>query len=244
MAKATLVPAVDVHVHRLFARYAGLPVGVVTQCAANHASLVHGSWHADDGRSWVENAKALFEKCDDYVFELLHQASTREQHKQAWCNEQVWQHLLAAGQRVLDFGGGLGLASSLLADAGKQVTYCDVDGPAARFAAWFFGEAAQRVEMLRTAAARPELPAGRQWDVVLAEHVLEHVADAAATAEALARATARGGLLHLVLDGPAPAATPLARHVDVKVLLAGAPTLAAMERVPLGDDSHLLFRAR
>jgi SAM-dependent methyltransferase len=244
MAQATLAPAADVHVHRLFARYAGLPVGVVTQCAANHASLLHGSWHEAGDRTWTENARALFEGCDDYVFELLHHASTRAQHKQEWSNEHVWQHLLAAGPRVLDFGGGLGLASSLLADAGKQVSYCDVDGPAARFAAWFFAHGAQRVEMLRTSAARPELPAGRQWDVVLAEHVLEHVADPAATVEALARATARGGLLHVVLDVAPQLAAPLTRHVDAATLLAGSQALAAMERVPLAGENHLLFRAR
>lgn len=244
MAIATAVPAVDSHVHRLFARYAGLPVGVVTQCAANHAALLHDSWREATEQSWVENATALFERCDDYVFELLHRATTRAQQQQAWCNEHVWGHLLAAGPTVLDFGGGLGLASSLLADAGKHVTYCDLDGPAARFAAWFFAQAGQSIEMRSTRAARPELPAGRRWHVVLAEHVLEHVADPVATIEVLARAAHRRGLLHVVLDNAPLPGAPLTRRVDVDALLAGSPALRAMQRVPLTDDGHLLFRAR
>ncbi len=233
----------DTHVHRLFAVYAGLPVGVVTQCAANHAQVLHDAWHAEPGRSWGENARALFEQCDDYVFELLHDASTRRRRLQSWGEEHVWQQLLAAGPRALDFGGGLGLASSLLADAGKRVTYCDVDGPAARFAAWYFARTGQPVELLRTSAAEPALPAGRQWDVVLAEHVLEHVADPVATADALARAVAPDGLLHVVVDVGAHRLRPHARAVDADALLAGSAALRALLRLPAAEDGHLLFRA-
>jgi SAM-dependent methyltransferase len=243
MVHSTIVPAFDVHVHRLFARYAGMPVGVVTQCAANHAALLHDSWRPEPGRSHDELAHALFERCDDYVFELLHGAATREQRRQACLHEQTWSHLMAAGPRVLDFGGGLGLSSSLLATTGKQVTYCDVDGPAARFAAWLFAQDGQRIEVLRTAVECAELPRGRQWDVVLAEHVLEFVAEPVTMANALAAAVAPGGLLLLVLDAEPRAAAPLARPVDRDALLR-APALAAMERVALPDARQLLFRAR
>lgn len=243
MTQATLAPAAELHVHRLFARYAGLPVGVVTQCAANHASLLHDAWHPAADRAWEDNARALFERCDDYMYELLHAATTRLRQKDAWCSEHVWPHLLAAGPRVLDFGGGLGLASSLLAAVGKQVTYLDVEGPAARFAAWYFAAAGQAIEQLRTPAARTELPAGRQWDVVLVEHVLEHVADPVATVEVLARAVAPGGLLHLRLVAGERVAGPLARPVELTTLLAGSRTLRAMAHPMQSDDGNSLFRA-
>jgi SAM-dependent methyltransferase len=244
MALATPVSLADTHVHRLFAVHAGMPVGVVTQCAANHAPLLHAAWHAEPGRSWGENARALFEQCDDYVFELLHDASTRKRRLQDYDAEHVWPQLVAAGPRVLDFGGGLGLASSLLADAGKTVTYCDVDGPAARFAAWFFARTGQRIELLRTSAAGPALPSGRQWDVVLAEHVLEHVEDPVAVAGALAAVVAPEGLLHVVVDTGAHTLRPHAREVDVDALLAGSPALRAMSRLPSAAAGHLLLRAR
>jgi SAM-dependent methyltransferase len=244
MVTAAPISLADTHVHRLFAVHAGMPVGVVTQCAANHAQLLHDAWHADPTRSWGDNARALFEQCDDYVFELLHDASTRKRQLQAYDEEHVWHQLVGAGPRVLDFGGGLGLASSLLADAGKHVTYCDVDGPAARFAQWYFQRTGQHVEVLRTSAASPALPAGRQWDVVLAEHVLEHVADPAAVAGMLARAVATGGLLHLVVDTGAHRVRPHARDVDLDALVASTPTLAAMARQPSAADGHVLLRAR
>jgi SAM-dependent methyltransferase len=243
MAVTAAAPSIaDTHVHRLYAVYAGMPVGVVTQCAANHAALLHDAWHADASRSWGENARALFEQCDDYVFELLHDASTRVRQLQAFDEEHVWPQLLAAGERVLDFGGGLGLASSLLAGAGKHVTYCDVDGPAARFAQWFFQRTGQHVEVLRTSALAPALPAGRQWDVVLAQHVLEHVADAGAVAATLARAVAPGGLLHVVVDADQHRARPHARAVDLEAL-AACPALRGMARLPAAADGHLLLRA-
>jgi SAM-dependent methyltransferase len=245
MTNAAPVLVADQHVHRLYAQFARLPVGVVTQCAASHSALVHGAWHADPNRSWAENARALFEQCDEYVFELLHAATTRAQHQAAWGQEHVQTHFLHAGPLVLDFGGGLGLASSLLADAGKRVTYCDVDGPAARFANWFFAQVGNDVESLRVEAARPQLPAGRQWDIVLAEHVLEHVADPVATVELLVQALRPQGVLHVVL--PAAGAVggsvaSLLRPVDAAMLLAGSSALRALGRVELGDDQHLLFR--
>jgi SAM-dependent methyltransferase len=242
MLNAAPVLEADQHVHRLFARFANLPVGMITQCAASHAALVHGAWHADPNRSWAENARALFEQCDEYVFELLHAATTRAQHQAAWSQEHVQGHLLGAGSLVLDFGGGLGLASSLLADAGKQVTYCDVDGPAARFASWFFAHVGNAVETLRVDAARPLLPAGRRWDIVLAEHVLEHVADPVATVEMLVQALRPQGLLHVVLSPAGATGASLSRPVDAAMLLAGSPALRALGRVELGDDQHLLFR--
>ena len=234
------VSIADTHVHRLFALYARLPVGVVTQCAANHAQLLHDAWQADPTRPWGDNAQALFERCDDYVFELLHAASTRSRRQQAWADEHVWDALLAAGPRVLDFGGGLGLASSLLASAGKQVTYCDVEGPAARFAAWLFARAAQPVQVLCTPAALPALPAGQHWDAVLAEHVLEHVADPAAVAAMLARAVAPGGLLVLAVDPGA--ARVHAQRVDLEQLRVGCPALAAMQCVAPSAAGRLLLR--
>jgi SAM-dependent methyltransferase len=244
MAIAAPISIADTHVHRLYAVYAAMPVGVVTQCATNHAALLHDAWHADAARSWGDNARALFEQCDEYVFELLHDASTRERQLQAFGEEHVWPQLLAAGERVLDFGGGLGLASSLLATHGKHVTYCDVDGPAARFATWFFQRTGQHVEVLRTAAASPSLPPGRQWDVVLAQHVLEHVEDPVALAATLARAVAPGGLLHLVVDAGAHRGRAHARVVDLDAVLAAEPALRAMARLPSAADGHVLLRAR
>lgn len=231
----------DAHVHRLFAHYANLPVGVVTQCATNHAALVHGAWHQDPRRSWAENAHALFARCDDYVFELLHQAASRDRQRAIWSREEVWARFLAAGPEVLDFGGGLGLASSLLADAGKRVTYCDVLGPAAAFAAWFFDQVGADVEMLQTDVAAPRLPAGRQWDLVLAEHVLEHVADPVATVETLAGAVRSGGLLHVLVARPGADCATLAHAVDLPALVHGSPTLRTMERVGASDTDHALF---
>src|SRR5436190_4433835 len=163
MPQSTAVRGADAHVHRLYAEHTGLPVGMVTQCATNHASMVEAAWHAHPGASRADKARTFYAQCDDYVFDLLHHASTRERHRAAFGEDHVWPWLAGAGPTALDFGGGLVLGASALAQAGKQVTYADVNGAAARFASWLFDLAGQRVELLRGAAA-PEVPAGRQWD--------------------------------------------------------------------------------
>lgn len=245
MSHATIAVDAEAHVHRLYAEFAGLPVGVVTQCAANHAALVHDCWHVCPGGSWEEKALVFYELCGDYAYELLHAASTRARRQAGLVADRVWHWLGDAGPEVLDFGGGLGLASSVLCAAGKQVTYCDVDGPAARFAAWFFGLAGQPVEVLLTPSQVPGLPRRRKWDVMLVENVLEHVPTPAATIEILARAVRRGGLLLLRLPGGgAPSSSPLVRPIELPSLLAGAPALAAMELMVRSDDGCLLFRSR
>jgi 2-polyprenyl-3-methyl-5-hydroxy-6-metoxy-1,4-benzoquinol methylase len=243
MPQRTAVRDADAHVHRLYAEHAGLPVGMVTQCATNHASMVGAAWHAHPGASREHKARTFYAQCDDYVFDLLHHSSTRARHQAAFGEDHVWPWLTGAGPTALDFGGGLGLGASVLAQAGKQVTYLDVHGAAARFASWLFDLAGQGVEQLRNAPGAPDVPAGRQWDVVLAEHVLEHVPDPVATIDRLSRAVRGRGLVFVRL--PCSGSTsPLVNTIDAQTLLVASNALAAMELLLSSDDGSLLFRAR
>ncbi|MBL9077398.1 MAG: class I SAM-dependent methyltransferase [Planctomycetes bacterium] len=242
MTTSTAVRAADAHVHRLYADYSGLPVGVVTQCVQHADTLAQLTWQACPGDDWAAKARAWHQRHEECVFLLMQRTAQRAQRRREHERTGFAGLVADAGPDVLDFGGGLGFTASLLAEAGKRVTYVDVDGPVARFAQWYLAECGPSgITVGTTPADRAELPAGRQWDLVLAERVLESVPDAGAVAERLAQALLPGGTLFVVLDDAA--ATPLQRPVDVDELLAAAPTLRRLQHVLRGDDGRHAFRA-
>ncbi len=244
MVPTTQAVRADEHLHRLYADYAALPVGIVTQCAQNHAAMVHAAWLELPGRTWAERARAFYEDGEECLFDLLSQDPSREARLGAREADGSWAWWKGAGPRVLDYGGGLGLTSSLLRDAGKQVTYVDVDGAIARFASWFFTGAGQAdVEVVTGGAVDVAVPRERTFDLVLAENVLEHVTDPVALVEALVRATGTQGLLCLRVDPrPATLAEPQRRELSVEQLLRRSAALRALEHVQCSDDGRHVFR--
>jgi SAM-dependent methyltransferase len=244
MSTITPVGAADLHVHRLYGEYAGLPVGVVTQCAQHADALQQLTWQACPGADRAAKACAYHEGHEADVFAQLHRTSSRAQRRHEHERSGLAGWLAESGDAALDFGGGLGLSSSLLREAGKRVTYVDVDGPAAAFARWYFARSGQPdIELLTTPSDRVVLPAGRQWDLVLVERVLECVPDPAAVVERLAGALARGGVLYLVLESALTVTGPSARPVAVDDLLARAPALRRLQHVLCGQDGRHAFRA-
>ncbi|MBX3462253.1 MAG: class I SAM-dependent methyltransferase [Planctomycetes bacterium] len=239
---STLAPVgiADAHVHRLYADYSGLPVGVVTQCVQHAAALQHVAWQDCGGADFAARARAFHERHEESVFLQLQRTPSRTVRRQEHDGAGVagW---LPDGAAVLDFGGGLGLSSALLAEAGHTVTYVDVDGPAAAFARWYFAACGlAAIDVRTTPVDACELPSGRQFDLVLAERVLECVPDPVAVVERLARALRPGGTLYLVLD--AAAAGPLARPVDLGALRAGSPALRRLAPVLDAGDGRHAFR--
>ena len=243
---STVVPicAADAHIHRLYAEYAGLPVGVVTQCVQHAVALQQVIWNASDGATWAAKARAFHEGHEEAVFCLMHRTAQRAQRLAEHDRMGLTGWLADAGDTVLDFGGGLGFSASLLRESGKQVTYVDVDGPSLAFAQWYFAQSAlDDIEVLTTPFAQVGLPAGRQWDLVLVERVLEWLPDPGSAIERLAAAVRRGGTLFLVLDDGTAAADATSRPVGIDALLAAAPTLRGMQHVRNGDDGCHAFRA-
>lgn len=238
MAQITATPRADEHLHRLYAEFAQLPVGVVTQCAQNHLAVVQAAWLATPGKTWAEQIEAFYESGENCLYELLGSASTRQARLERYEQTGAWSQMLAAGSRVLDFGGGLGLASSLLREAGKEVVYVDVAAPAHEFASWFFAESG-----LPDIGLATTVPAGGVFDLVLAENVLEYVIDPAGVIEQLAQALAPGGLLFLRfdprLDTPAE---PLRQRIKLDELRRGAPTFAALRQVGGREAGELTLR--
>lgn len=239
----TLAPA-DEHVYQLYAEYTGLPRDLVAECARNFGNFNQVAWRECAGADWEQKAKVFYERSDEYLFDLLYGSQSKAARKQTYERWGHWPWLQSAGPDALEFGGGLGFCCSLLKDAGKNVTYVDVDGPAAKFARWFFLRSQQDIEIVLTPSDRLVLPEGRQWDLVFSDSVIEHVPDPAATVERLARAVRPGGLLYLIIDAhEVSPAFPMHRHVHLDELLAGAPTLRSLQHVLHQGDGLNAFRA-
>src|SRR5262245_34809844 len=233
----------DAPVLRLYADYSGLPLGVVTECAQRSATLTQAVWLQCEGDSWRDKAVVFYERYEEVLFDLLQHSTSRAQRRSDYERDGIWSWLAGAGASVLDFGGGLGLTSSLMGEIGKQVTYCEVDGPALRFATWYFaGNGQHDIEVLRTPSPAPVLPLDRRWDLVLVESVLEHVVDPVTTIEKLAAVVRSGGLLYLTIAAPEPGC-PLRQPLALADMLAGSPALRAMERMLETSDGRCVFRA-
>jgi 2-polyprenyl-3-methyl-5-hydroxy-6-metoxy-1,4-benzoquinol methylase len=233
----------DAHVHRLYADYSGLPLGIVTECAQHSATLTQAVWQQCKGDGWSDKARVFYERYEEALFDLLQHSTSRAQRRADYEKDGIWSWLAGAGASVLDFGGGFGLTSSLMHEIGKHVTYCEVDGPALRFARWYFeGNCQREIELVHTPSATPVLPLDRRWDLVLVEAVLEHVVDPVTTIESLAQVVRSGGLLYLAIAATEPEC-PLRRPVALADLIAGSPALGAMERVFETSDGRYVFRA-
>ncbi len=237
-------PPIDEHVFKLYAEYTGLPEALVAQCAQNFGNFNQVTWQECPGDNWLDKAKVYYEQKDEYLFDLLYGSQTKARRRAIYQQYGHWRWMVGAGPEVLEFGGGLGFCCSMLRDAGKRVTYCDVNGPAAKFAQWYFARCGQDdIEIVHTPSHELVLPARRHWDLVFSDSVIEHVPDPALTVERLAQAVRPGGLLYLIIDAhEVSAAFPMHRHVYLKDLLAGAPTLRAMEHVLHDGDGLNAFR--
>ncbi|MEZ6035956.1 MAG: methyltransferase domain-containing protein [Planctomycetota bacterium] len=235
----------DAHPHRLYAEHAGLPIGVVTQCAQNHGVMAQEAWLDLGGTGRAERVVRFQERGEESLFDLLSREPTRQARLERYQETGVWAEWAAAGPDVLDFGGGLGATSALLAEAGKSVRYVDLEGAVARFAEWYLVECGgPHVSVAHTPGDTPRLP-GDRFDLVLVENVLEYVADPGMVVEALVRALAPAGQLWIRLDPrPASPCEPHRRELDLDALLARAPALRGPVRRPFAVDGWTVFQRR
>lgn len=230
----------------LYAEYTGIAPELVAECAANFRAFNVVTWQECPGASWHDKAKVYYERHDEYLFDLLYGSRSKARRQAIYEQFGHWPKMRAEGPDVMEFGGGLGFTCSLLRDQGRNVTYCDVDGPASRFARWYFERAGQDdVEVLLTPSAELVLPEDRQWDLIFSDSVIEHVPDPAATVDRLARATRPGGLLYLIIDAhEVSPGFPMHQHVNIDELIAASPTLQGMQREIADGDTLNAFRKR
>ncbi len=234
----------DHDLFELFTEYSGLTAAEVRTAAASYAAFNQNDWRGCEGKTWEQRALQFYGRADGYVFDLINANQSKSRLRAIYEQFGHYPWFLRSGPEVLEFGGGMGLACSILRDLGRKVTYVDVEGPVARFARWYFAKTGQQdIEMLMTPTDRLLLPAGRQWDFIFTDSVIEHLVDPEATVETLAQAVRPGGVLYLLIDAhTVDPRFPMHRHVHLEQLLQGAPALASLDHVLHDGDGLNVFR--
>jgi 2-polyprenyl-3-methyl-5-hydroxy-6-metoxy-1,4-benzoquinol methylase len=229
---------------QLFAEYSGMPVADIQKAAADYGLFNQYHWSECTGKTWEERASEFYGIANGYIFDLLNSNRSREHLLSIYQHYGHWPWLRDSGHEVLEFGGGLGLTSSIFRELGRRVTYVDVDGPVSRFARWYFERTGQQdIEMIMTPPETLVLPAGREWDFIFSDSVIEHLVDPEGTVDTLARAVRPGGILYLIIDAHnVDPRFPMHRHIHLADLLAKSPTLAAMDHLVHEADTVNVFR--
>jgi cyclopropane fatty-acyl-phospholipid synthase-like methyltransferase len=99
-----------------------------------------------------------------------------------------------AGQRLLDFGHGVGSTGLLFARHGFDVTMLDISEPMHRFAKWRFARRGLNARLLLGAA---EIKVDERFDVIVSLDVMEHLIDPLGAIRQMTNWLAPGGLLIL-----------------------------------------------
>lgn len=210
----------DHEVVRDFAEYSGLPLGDVAAAMNDFRRLNREEWEALPEPSWEARAERFYGVSSNYVFDLLRGNPSRAF---VLANlERFEPRILAAlrahpGRRFLEFGGGTGVFCQIMAEMGKDVTYVDLPGPVAEFAAWRFRRLGIRVKRLLVEPGRLVLP--NDYDLIYSDAVFEHLVDPEGTARILAARLAPGGFFGLLVDleGENPE-MPMHRNVDIRAV--------------------------
>lgn len=129
------------------------------------------SWEKQ-GPMTPERGKQFYKQTTNYIYEL------GEWHyfvdnKRASDLQLVKDVLAMKPKNVLDFGGGVGINSLMLARAGLDVTIADLDGTSLDFAQFRAKQHGVALKVWKTDVA--QMPPDTKYDVILALDVLEHL---------------------------------------------------------------------
>ncbi len=131
------------------------------------ARIVRDNPEQASARSWLQSAPRTPDEFDkyytsasNYILDLLIFN----------CRPEYWNRLMdcSIGRQLIDFGGGIGSTSILLASVGKDVTYVDLSSPQRDFAAYRFKRHGFDVCMANSLK-------GLKADTIMAIDVVEHI---------------------------------------------------------------------
>lgn len=155
-----------VSLSELVAEFTGESVESVYQRAIVGASPVADAWNKAAPKS-VEEVERFYSGARVYLYDLI-----------LWNTSPTFQRLLKSlsyakeGERVLDYGGGLGTVTEYLASRGCSVHYYDLKGVIRDFATWRFAKLPDHLSDRIGVVDRWPID---YYDRVVAIDVVEHI---------------------------------------------------------------------
>ncbi len=131
------------------------------------------SWEKQ-GPMTPERGKQFYKQTTNYIYELGEWHYFVDNKRAS--DLQLVKDVLAMNPRpknVLDFGGGVGINSLMLARAGLDVTIADLDGTSLDFAQFRAKQHDVALKVWKTDVE--QMPPDKKYDVILALDVLEHL---------------------------------------------------------------------
>ncbi len=203
-----------------WAEYSGLPMPRIAEALSDFRRLNSEEWNATEGRSWEEKAERFYGASRHYVYDLLRANPSRST---TLANLDRFEPRIMAtlrshpGRTFLDFGGGIGVICQVMAGLGKEVTYLDLPGAVAEFAAWRFRKHGLAVE--RIVSGPRSLVLDGSFDLIFSDAVFEHLIDPLGVARRLAACLNPGGFFALLVDLEGHTAEmPMHRDVDIAAI--------------------------
>lgn len=149
-------------------------------------------WHERNPRTEQE-VRRYYEENDFYLYELM---KTEYNGDEAEITADA-AALCRAGERVLEYGGGGGTLSILLAEKGCLVTHLDLPGHLLEYAAW---RHRRRGLSVRPWPLVDDSDLGGPYDCIVSLFVLEHLTDPERALAAMRDSLAPGGRMLLAVD--------------------------------------------
>ncbi len=189
------------HIIADYAEFAGLTLDEVVNRINSYKALTKQEWeHLPEG-DFGERAKVFYERSRYYICDILAaNHSTQELvNKLNGYTPLILDSIRnTPGKRLIEFGGGTGVFCEIAARMGKDVTYLDIPGQPAEFAAWRFARHELPVRIQLTTPGVLELQ--ENYDVVFTDAVLEHLDDPYTPTRTLADHLNPGGTFVMLVD--------------------------------------------
>lgn len=166
----------------LLSEYFNLAEKEVLWLLKNGGRINNDFWRISNPKT-DEEKKHFYEITLFYIFELSLWHMTMYQKK---FRKEV---LKIAQGKVLDFGGGIGDMSLMIAKKGVLVEYADVSGNTYNFAKWLFSKNNLSVKMIDLSTQK----VSEQYDTIVCIDVIEHLLNAKEVFKDLALRLKPGG---------------------------------------------------
>jgi len=162
-----------------YSKYSGLSYEDITKLVRKGQELSSNEWKYTVVTGSDEEILRFYAQSKNYIFETLQPYLEPEKY----AKDLNYLRILSFARkilrnkghcRVLDFGGGVGELSILLAKIGCEVTYADLPGIMMEFAKWRFNEHNLCIKLIPSRIDGIKLPTN-YYDLIVSDAVIEHL---------------------------------------------------------------------